>query len=112
LQNQGKGLVFIKEESPLPTLIRCGVHAKLSKNLTLSADALFPKHGKRSICAGATISFRGLSFRAGYKETSDLEKDFCFGAGVQSKVWALDVALSPTTGLGNTYYVSFSLFLK
>jgi hypothetical protein len=37
LQHQGGGLKFIKEESPLPSLIRCGVCANVSKNLMVSA---------------------------------------------------------------------------
>jgi hypothetical protein len=111
LQHQGSGLRFIEEESPLPSLIRCGVCTNISKNFMIVADALFPKYGKRSICAGAELSLKNVSVRAGYKDTSELEKGICLGAGLWSARWGLDIAFSPTEELGNTYYISLLLCL-
>jgi hypothetical protein len=54
-QNQGGGIKFIEEESPLPSLIRCGVSANLTKHFMIMANVVFPKYGKRSIFAGAEL---------------------------------------------------------
>jgi hypothetical protein len=109
LQHQGGGLKFIQEENPLPSVVRCGVCTNISKNFMIVADASFPKYGKRSICAGAEVCFANIALRAGYKDTSELEKQFSLGAGLWSKRWMLDIAFSPTEELGNTYYISLSL---
>jgi hypothetical protein len=77
------------------------------------ADVVFPEHGERGIFAGAELSFKNLSLRAGYKDRSELEKVFSIGVGIKSKSWALDVAFSPaaTEEVGNTYYMSFLISL-
>jgi hypothetical protein len=109
LQHQGDALKFMKEESPLPAIIRCGVSTNISKNFTISVDTIFPKHGERSIFAGGELSLGNIALRAGYKDTSEFEKHISLGVGFWSKRWKMDVAFSPTEELGNIYYISFTL---
>ena len=117
-QNICGSLQYAAQSAPLPRQRRLGVKWE-NRIFTAETDALLNSDGKDAFALGfeaRPLSFggTGVALRAGYtSRLSDARQDsafpFSLGAGVISKMAALDYAFVPYGDLGATHHISLTL---
>jgi hypothetical protein len=118
LSNLGGKMKFNEDSESLPLALRASSAFKVAAGLSLSADAVFPKDNKPSLCAGleSAVAVSGgtsLVWRAGYngRATADLQgfSGYSFGFGLQhGEGFSFDYAFLPMGLAGASHNLSLS----
>lgn len=95
-------------ESFLPTTAEIGIGSQITSTLFVTAEAAIDTFYK-TLEAKAGFDYeiiKNLFLRAGFATEN---RSFCFGAGYEWKIIALDVALNTHETLGNTFTTSLAI---
>ena len=108
LQNMSSGMVFVKEKTPLPKLLKVAFAVPLFSNIvTLTSDYTKELSGKGSVNMGMEYgAWEILALRMGYKADGSFGKGLVYGLGIKRGAWRVDYAMVPFNELGTTHRMS------
>ena len=113
LSNYGTGVKYLKETSPLPSILRLGLAYErptvLDQSVLLAVESdFYTTESLKSLRAGLEYHFEKIfNFRLGYKALED-NRGGTMGLGIHHEGFSLDFAMSLASEVFNTSQVSFS----